>query len=130
MDAVGLSYHERLLHRLALDLPGLRPAFLPSESLPALTELRRFRHLVRHAYDLTLRADRLGELIGTATRMSAALPAWCDTIAAAVRREQGWQEEGGAPGTTWKATCGGRSRDCAPKARRTRTRWPTGWRRS
>lgn len=90
------NYHEKLLQRLTLDLPGLRPAFLPSESLPQLTELRRFRHLVRHAYDLTLRADRLGELIGTATSMSAALPAWCDRFAAAVRREQGWPEEGGS----------------------------------
>jgi hypothetical protein len=47
---------------------------------------------VRHAYDLTLRADRLGELVAMAKRTSADLPAWCDRFAAAVRREQGWQE--------------------------------------
>ncbi len=54
------NYHEKLLQRLALELPGLRPAFLPPDALPALSELRRFRHLVRHAYDLSLRAVRLG----------------------------------------------------------------------
>ena len=84
------NYHERLLQRLALDLPGLRPAFLPTEVLPELSELRRFRHLVRHAYDLKLRTDRLGELVGSAKRMSTALPGWCAGLAAAVRREQGW----------------------------------------
>lgn len=88
------NYHEKLLQRLALDLPGLRPAFLPADALAELAELRRFRHLVRHAYALTLRADRLGDLVGTAKGISAALPRWCTEFAAAVRREQGWQEPG------------------------------------
>lgn len=85
------NYHEKLLQRLALDIPGLRPAFLPAAALPELSELRRFRHLVRHAYTLTLRADRLGELVDAARRTSADLPGWCEKFAAAVRREQGWQ---------------------------------------
>ncbi len=84
------DYHEKLLQRLALDLPGLRPAFLPRQALPDLTELRRFRHLVRHAYDLTLRADRLRELVSFAERASDALPGWCNAFEKAVRREQGW----------------------------------------
>lgn len=83
------NYHEKPLQRLALDLPGLRPAFLPADALP---ELRRFRHLVRHAYDLTLRADRLGELVQMARRVKTALPGWCAEFAAGVRREQGWRE--------------------------------------
>jgi HepT-like protein len=91
LDKSG-NYHERLVHRLALDLPGLRPAFLPAEVVPQITELRRFRHLVRHAYDLTLRADRLRELIEAARRMNTALPAWSERFAAEVRREQGWRE--------------------------------------
>lgn len=85
--------HEKLLQRLALDLPGLRPAFLPAPALPELSELselRRFRHLVRHAYDLTLRAERLGQLVDAAKQTSVALPGWCDRFADAVRREQGW----------------------------------------
>lgn len=86
------NYHEKLLQRLALDLPGLRPAFLPTAVLPQLSELRRFRHLVRHAYTLTLRPDRLAELVRMAEGISTALPGWCDRFAAAVRREQGWEE--------------------------------------
>lgn len=84
------NYHEKLLQRLALDLPGLRPAFIPPPALPPLTELRRFRHLVRHAYDLTLRADRLRELVSFAKGANDALPGWCDAFEKAVRREQGW----------------------------------------
>lgn len=84
------NYHEKLLQRLALDLPGLRPAFLPPQALPYLTELRRFRHLVRHAYDLILRADRLRELVSLAKRANDALPGWCDAFEQLVRREQGW----------------------------------------
>lgn len=84
------SYHEKLLQRLALDLPGLRPAFVPIEMLPELTELRRFRHLVRHAYDLTLRADRLRELVATAKRTSDAMPEWSAAFEEEVRKQQGW----------------------------------------
>lgn len=84
------NYHEKLLQRLALDLPGLRPAFLPAEALPELTELRRFRHLIRHAYDLTLRPDRLRELVDMAKRANDALPGWCETFEATVREQQGW----------------------------------------
>ena len=84
------NYHERLLQRLALDLPGLRPPFLPANALPELSELRRFRHLVRHAYDLTLRPDRLRELIDIARGVSDALPGWCEKFGEAVRREQRW----------------------------------------
>lgn len=84
------NYHEKLLQRLTLDLPGLRPAFLPSHAVPELIELRRFRHVMRHAYDLTLRADRLLELVSFAKRTKEALPGWCDAFEKAVRREQGW----------------------------------------
>jgi hypothetical protein len=57
---------EKLLQRLALELPGIRAGFIPSEALPLLRELKGFRHVMRDAYDLTLRADRLGELSGVA----------------------------------------------------------------
>jgi hypothetical protein len=35
---------------------------LPEHTISELRELKRFRHLVRHAYDLILREDRLREL--------------------------------------------------------------------
>ena len=84
------DYHERLLQRLTLDLPGIRPAFLPKDQVPALRELKGFRHVIRHAYDLTLRADRLAELTHLAEQVTSALPSWCQAFEKRVRLEQGW----------------------------------------
>jgi len=88
------DYHERLLQRMTLDLPGIRPAFVPGDARDALRELKGFRHVVRHAYDLTLRADRLAELTTFAETIAADLPRWAADFAAAVKREQGWADGG------------------------------------
>lgn len=84
------DYHERLLQRMALDLPGIRPAFVPAGELACLRDLKGFRHVVRHAYDLALRPDRLAELTANAERLAADFSPWTAVFAAAVRREQGW----------------------------------------
>ena len=67
--------HEKLIQRLALDLEGIRPAFIPSDRIAEVRELKGFRHVMRHAYDLTLRPDRLAELSGIAERLAVELPA-------------------------------------------------------
>jgi hypothetical protein len=85
------DYHERLLQRLSIDLNGLRPAFIPKERVSSLRELKGFRHVTRHAYDLTLRSDRLAELSAIAEQLAAHLPVWCSEFAKNVRREQGWE---------------------------------------
>lgn len=84
------DYHERLIKRLSLHLASIRPAFIPKESITDVRELKGFRHMVRHAYDLKLRADRLAELVIIAERIAAALPAWCEDLGKKVRIEQGW----------------------------------------
>ncbi len=84
------DWHEKLLNRLALQLPGLRPAFLPEDTVAELRELKRFRHLIRHAYDLTLREDRLRDVVTIVDKVNAAMPEWCDRFLAAVRAEQKW----------------------------------------
>lgn len=84
------DWHERLLTRLSLDLPGLRPAFLPETAAEKLRELKRFRHLIRHAYDLHLRPDRLRELVEFTVEIDGAVSTWCANFLAAVRREQNW----------------------------------------
>jgi hypothetical protein len=84
------DWHEKLLSRLALELPGLRPALLPADAAAPLRELKRFRHLIRHAYDLTLRADRLRELVAITTEVNGLIPGWCKTFVESVRREQNW----------------------------------------
>lgn len=85
------DYHERLLQRLSLNLEGIRPAFIPSDKLDALRELKGFRHLVRHAYDVTLRANRLVELSQLAGDVAAKLSEWCAEFDRKVRSEQHWK---------------------------------------
>ncbi|HSH39581.1 MAG TPA: hypothetical protein VK993_12425 [Chthoniobacterales bacterium] len=84
------DYHAKLLQRLSLDLPGIRPAFIPPERLPALRELKGFRHLTRHAYDVVLREDRLRDLARLGVQLADDLPGWSAEFATRVRREQGW----------------------------------------
>lgn len=85
------DFHEKLIQRLALNLEGIRPAFIPANRVAEVRELKGFRHVLRHAYDLTLRADRLTELSAIAERLAAELPAWCANFATQVRNEQGWK---------------------------------------
>jgi len=84
------DYHEKLIRRLNLRLDGIRPAFIPAGRADEVRELEGFRHVARHAYDLTLRPDRLSELVSVAERLAAELPAWCADFAGKVRAEQHW----------------------------------------
>ena len=84
------DYHERLLQRLSLALPGIRPAFIAQDWLGDLRELKGFRHVVSHAYDLTLRTERLAELSKLGERLARQLPQWCVDFGKKVRSEQGW----------------------------------------
>jgi len=74
----GRDYHERLLERMALDLPGIRPAFLSGQARRQLREWKGFRHVVRHAYDLEFDPDRLEQLTHIASNVSQAFPSWID----------------------------------------------------
>jgi hypothetical protein len=84
------DYHERLVQRLTLDLPGIRPAFIPAGSASAVRELKGFRHVVRHAYDLKLKTERLAELAVLAEGVAANLSGWCEVFGHRIRAEQGW----------------------------------------
>ena len=44
------GYHTSLLRRMRITVPGVRPAVVSDEALQLLDNLRRFRHVVRHAY--------------------------------------------------------------------------------
>jgi hypothetical protein len=44
---------------MRLDIMPLRPAVIDDEAYKALDELRRFRHLFRHAYAMDLDPQRL-----------------------------------------------------------------------
>lgn len=68
------DYHEKLILRMTLSLPGIRPAFLPAECIASLRELKGFRHVFRHAYDLLLIPDHLESLVNHAEKFAADQP--------------------------------------------------------
>jgi hypothetical protein len=71
------GWHMELLRRLSIAIPNVRLPLISAELLPDLQELRGFRHVVRHAYDLTLRKDKLMDLLDVAERVAVRLPAAC-----------------------------------------------------
>lgn len=64
------TWHRDLLHRMAEDIEGIRPAVISQENASALDEYRRFRHLVRNVYSINLLPEKL---IGL---MMALAPTW------------------------------------------------------
>jgi hypothetical protein len=53
------GWHAELLHRMTLDIEGIRPGLISRVTYDSLDELRRFRHLFRSAYRLHLDPERL-----------------------------------------------------------------------
>jgi hypothetical protein len=74
------GWHTELIRRLTLNIPGVRPAFLPIDLAQDLRDLRNFRHVIVHAYDLTLQAERLLPILLSAERIAARMSTLCDTF--------------------------------------------------
>ena len=67
----GSSMHQDLLDQMAVEIPGIRQALLSDELLGDLTELKGFRHLVRHRYGIELIGSKVMENV---ERMGRAFP--------------------------------------------------------
>lgn len=57
------QWHRELLDKMFLPIPDVRPAVLSGELRPWMHELRGFRQLFRHSYDLESDATRVGALV-------------------------------------------------------------------
>ena len=57
------GWHAELIRRMTLEIPGIRPALWPESLAHPLRELRAFRHVFTHAYDLVLDPDKLRLLL-------------------------------------------------------------------
>lgn len=82
------GWHTALLGRLAIAIAGIRPALIPAELKGALQELRAFRHVFVHAYELTLDPEKLALLLKYARLVSDRCVALTESFIAEVRREQ------------------------------------------
>jgi len=56
------KFHIELLKRMKLNIEGVRPNLISETSYKVLNELRKFRHVFRHAYDYELNPKRVKEL--------------------------------------------------------------------
>ena len=88
-------YHDTLIERVTLELKGIRPAFLPAHAVRDVRELKGFRHLFRHAYDLDLDPVRVTAAAEQAARVVAEFDGWCKTFLATVRER--YRDELGPP---------------------------------
>ncbi|MGH9837870.1 MAG: hypothetical protein ACREEM_03710 [Blastocatellia bacterium] len=66
-------WHAELIRRMTLDIPGVRPPLFPRELAAPLGELRGFRHVFTHAYDLVLRREKLALLLADADSVVSGL---------------------------------------------------------
>ncbi len=59
----GETWHRDLLHQMSHDIEDIRPAVIDRERALSLDEFRRFRHLVRNVYTMSLVPDKISGLI-------------------------------------------------------------------
>lgn len=79
------KWHVDLLHRMSLTIEKIRPAVLTDPRfIQDLDELRRFRHLFRHAYSVELQWTKISPLVelatGLADRMGRTMPPFLDFL--------------------------------------------------
>ncbi len=61
-EPTGQNWHRSLLETMTMEVPGIRPAIVSLDALPALRDPLAFRHFFRHAYTVPLDATRLATL--------------------------------------------------------------------
>jgi len=65
----GVRYNADLLRRMKMEIEGIRPALLSRSTYTSLDELRRFRHLFRHAYGMELDTERIARIVQVALQL-------------------------------------------------------------
>jgi len=63
------GWHAELIRRLSIPISGVRPALFAEDIRQPLRELRAFRHVFTHAYDLELERGKLALLLTYAERV-------------------------------------------------------------
>lgn len=71
----GDDWHRELLGQMTLDIADIRPRLIDSQLHADLDLLRRFRHVVRHAYAEEYDWDEMQHVLAAAERTMQSLPA-------------------------------------------------------
>ena len=83
------GWHGALLNRLAIQIEGVRPALVGEDLKLPLRELKDFRHVFVHAYELELDPEKLALLLKYANRVTDQLPQIVKDFVAKVAHQQG-----------------------------------------
>jgi hypothetical protein len=83
------GWHTALLTRLSIAIGGVRPAFIPVDLKSPLQELKGFRHVFVHAYDLDLDPEKLALLLKYAGRVAERFPALVESFISEAARQHG-----------------------------------------
>jgi len=73
----GSTMHQDILDQMVSEISGTRPAVLDIDLYESLTELKGFRHLIRHRYGFDLKADKVQDNLD---RMRQALPTFLEAV--------------------------------------------------
>jgi hypothetical protein len=88
----GETWHRDLLQQMARDLADVRPAVIGQDSVLALDEFRRFRHLVRNVYTTNLVPSKMAGLMAALpelwSRLHAELLAFANFLEDLVRASE------------------------------------------
>jgi hypothetical protein len=83
------GWRTALLARISIPIAGVRPALIPRELKNPLEELKGFRHVLVHAYDLELDPEKLTLLMKYAERVASEMPTLAEAFIERVKRQQG-----------------------------------------
>ena len=83
------GWHTELIRRLSIRIDGVRPPLFDDHVRPPLQELRAFRHVFVHAYDLTIDPEKLSLILNYAHIVRERIPGLVSAFVAAVADEQG-----------------------------------------
>jgi hypothetical protein len=89
-------WHTELIRRLSIPIQGVRPAFFSEELREPLRELRAFRHVFTHAYDLVLDRDKLSLVLKYAHKVEPLLAGLSERFFGEVARQEGLSAPGAA----------------------------------
>lgn len=84
------GWHTELIRRLSIAIEGVRPAFFLTTMGQPLRELRSFRHVINHAYDLELDRDKLVLLLKYARQVAPGLKSLVQSFVDEVSVREGW----------------------------------------
>lgn len=86
------GWHAELIRRLSIPIPGVRPALFAETLRQPLRELRAFRHVFTHAYDLQLDREKLALLLKYADQVTSELEGLARRFVELVARQEGLPE--------------------------------------